>query len=228
MENERLIALVEQLESLLSNARNPSRAPQAEAYMKNHFHFFGMETNIRRAVQKPWIEEAKQLTDRKDRWEVIRMLWEKEEREFQYVAIDWLNTWNKKTLLPDDADELKWIISQKSWWDSVDSIASNILGKWAKHFPEKARETFEEWRFESSFWLQRSCLIYQLKYGKTVDTIYLESLIKQLSPKKEFFIQKAIGWSLRQLSKFEPETVKGILERNPLNGVALREATKYL
>jgi 3-methyladenine DNA glycosylase AlkD len=213
---------------MLSNARNPTRAPQAEAYMKHHFSFFGMETNIRRAVQKAWLEEVKQLTNREERWELIHMLWEKEEREFQYVAIDWINSWPKKWLHPEDADQFKWIISQKSWWDSVDSIASNVLGKWAKLHPEMARETFEEWRYETSFWLQRSCLIYQLKYKKDVDTVYLEDLIRQLLPNKEFFIQKAIGWSLRQLSKFEPQTVKAILDRNPMKGVALKEASKYL
>lgn len=228
MENERLIELVEQLATVLSNARNPIRAPQAEAYMKNHFSFFGMETSIRRSIQKVWLNEVNQITDREERWELVHILWEKDEREFQYIAIDWMNTWPKKTLHPHDADEFKWIISQKSWWDSVDSIASNVLGKWAKIYPETARETFEEWRYESSFWLQRSCLIYQLKYAKTVDTAYLEDLIQQLLPNKEFFIQKAIGWSLRQLSKFEPETVKEILERHPLKGVALREASKYL
>jgi 3-methyladenine DNA glycosylase AlkD len=228
MKNEHLYELVTELERLLTNARNPERAPRAEAYMKNRFPFFGMETGVRRTVQNPWITALKTLHSREDRWELIRALWSKEEREFHYAAQDWLNTWPKKWFSEEDADELKWLITQQSWWDSVDTIASNYLGKWALLFPEKAREAFEEWRYESSFWLQRSCLIYQLKYKDHVDVHYLESLIEQLLPQKEFFIQKAIGWSLRQLSKYKPEEVRRILETYPVKGLALKEASKYL
>ncbi len=158
----------------------------------------------------------------------MRKLWQGEEREFQYVAIDWLNSWPKKWLHATDGRELEHLIGTKSWWDSVDAIATNYLHKWELQFPQEARAVFEQWRYTENIWLQRSCLIYQLKRKNEVDTAYLESLIAQLLPQKEFFIQKAIGWSLRQLSKYEPETVRYILETYPIKGLALREAKKYL
>jgi 3-methyladenine DNA glycosylase AlkD len=71
-------------------------------------------------------------------------------------------------------------------------------------------------------------LIYQLKYKEAVDIAYLENLIAQMLPNKEFFIQKAIGWSLRQLSKFHPDEVRRILTTYPIKGLAYREASKYL
>lgn len=228
MEKEHLYELANSLERIFTNARNPQRIPTVEAYMKNRFVFFGMEATLRRQIQQPWLEQLNTLSSPKERWELLRILWEKEEREFQYTAIDWLNSWPKKWMSETDADELKWLISQRSWWDSVDALASNYLGKWALLFPEKAREAFEEWRYETSFWLQRSCLIYQLKYKNLVDLDYLEALIVQLLPQKEFFIQKAIGWSLRQLSKYRPEEVRRILQSHPIKGLAYREASKYL
>lgn len=219
---------LEELNSLLDSNRDPERAVAAEAYMKNRFPYFGMDTATRRALQKDWLVSLKSIQDYGLRWELIRALWEREEREFQYVAIDWLRSWPKKYLEEADADELKWLISQKSWWDSVDAIASNYLGIWAERFPEKARETMEEWRYEDSLWLRRSCLIYQLKFKNRVDVAYLEELIAQMLPDKAFFIQKAIGWSLRQLSKYRPEEVRRILNTYPIQGLALREAEKYL
>lgn len=212
----------------LESRRNPVRAVQVEAYMKNHFTFFGMEATVRRGLQKPWVQSLKSLENRENRWELIHLLWEKEEREFQYAAIDWLNSWPKKWMDPSDGKHLRHLISSKSWWDSVDAIASNYLGKWAKQFPKESRNTFEQWRHAETFWLQRSCLIYQLKYKNEVDVAYLESLIVQLLPEKEFFIQKAIGWSLRELSKHRPEAVEHILEKHPVKALALREAKKYL
>lgn len=216
------------LEELFEPFRNPKRAQTAGAYMKNHFSFIGMRTDIRRTAQKGWVDSLKSIEDRTIRWSIIRALWEKEERDYHYVAIDYLNSWPKKYYSEEDAVELEWLLGQKSWWDSVDAIASNYLGKWALLFPEKARETFEKWRHNESFWLQRSCLIYQLKYKNEVDVAYLEDLIRQFNGNKEFFIQKAIGWSLRQLSKYKPDEVVQILSNNPIKGLALREAGKYL
>lgn len=219
---------VDQLTELFEPFRNARRAQSASAYMRDQFPFIGMQTEIRRSAQKSWIDSLKTLEDRTLRWSIIRALWEKEERDYQYVAIDFLNSWPKKFFSEDDAIELEWILHEKSWWDSIDSIASNYLGKWAMVFPEKARETFEKWRYHESFWLQRSCLIYQLKYKEEVDTAYLENLIQQMNSNTEFFIQKAIGWSLRQLSKYKPEEVVQILANNPIRGLALREASKYI
>lgn len=228
MDAHQMLQLVNEIADIFHAARNEQRAPQAEAYMKHKFSFFGMETTVRRNVQKPWLAALKSIEDRNSRWEIIRELWSREEREFHYVAMDWLNSWPKKWMDQSDAAELKWLLIHHSWWDSVDTIASNYLGKWAKQFPQIARNTFEEWRFETSFWLHRSCLIYQLKYRNDVDEAYLESLIVQFLPNKEFFIQKAIGWSLRQYSKFQPDFVKQILEKHPIQGLARREASKYL
>lgn len=229
MEQTAVKHIVDVLEEQLTRARNPERAVQAEAYMKNRFAFFGMPMAERRAVQKEWLRAVNSdVTDRKDRWQLIRALWDRPEREFHYAAIDWLNSWPKKWYDPNDAGELEFLIRTHSWWDSVDAIASNYLGKWERLYPEKARETFENWRHSDSIWLQRSCLIYQLKHKDAVDVPYLESLIVQLLPVKEFFIQKAIGWSLRQLSKTDPEAVREILGNHPVQGLALREASKYL
>lgn len=219
---------IHQLEELFEPFRNAKRAQTASTYLRGHFSFIGMKTEIRRTAQKSWIDSLKTLDDRNLRWSIIRALWNKEERDFQHTAIDLMNTWPKKFYSEEDAVELEWLLDQKSWWDSVDSIASNYLGKWALLFPEKARETFEKWRHHESFWLQRSCLIYQLKYKDQVDSAYLEDLIRQMNSNKEFFIQKAIGWSLRQLSKYNPDEVTRILGNNPIRGLALREASKYL
>lgn len=228
MNNSDIAFYVDELYELMHARRNPARALSMAKYMKDKFVYFGMEAAVRREAQRLWTPSLKAIDSREDRWELIRALWEKEEREYQYAAMDWLMSWPKKWLDPADGEELKWLIAQKSWWDTVDLLASNYLGKWALAYPELARQTFEEWRYENSFWLQRSCLIYQLKYKDQVDVTYLENLIQQLVPNKEFFIQKAIGWSLRQLSKYNPDAVREILAKHPINGLALREAKKYL
>jgi 3-methyladenine DNA glycosylase AlkD len=78
-------------------------------------------------------------------------------------------------------------------------------------------------------WLQRTCLLFQLKYKEELDFELLSDCIKRLKGGKEFFINKAIGWSLRQHSKIKPLEVKTFLEKNPdLHPLSRREASKYL
>ncbi len=219
----------EALTRAFNQNQSSSYAEKCGAYMKNIAPFFGVSSPKRKELQKPFFLQLKSIENRTIRWEIVRECWLREEREFQYFAIDWINTWPSGWYNENDDEELEWLLSNKSWWDSVDAIASNYLGKWAKLFPEKATKTWKDWRNEDEcFWLQRSCLIFQLKYKNKVDFTLLESLIVQFLPNKEFFIQKAIGWSLRQYSKFNPKEVQDFLERTPVSGLALREAKKYL
>ncbi len=220
--------LIEDLCSELKLQSDPARAIQSAQYMKNLFTYYGVDATKRKVVQKPWFEELKRLEGKFDRWELIREMWAIEQREVHYVAIDWLNSWKKATIHKQDGMHLEWLITNHSWWDSVDAIASNYLGAYFKKFPEEAAEIIKDWRYSDNMWLNRSCLIYQLKYKNDVDFDLLKSLIKQYQPNKQFFIQKAIGWSLRQYSKFNPEGVRQFVAEINLQGLAKREGTKYL
>lgn len=219
---------ITELESQFKNHANSENGLAMSKYMKDRFPFFGIKSQQRKEIQKIWISNLPKSLNHEERWELIRELWEKEEREYQYVAIDWMNSWNKRLIEDTDDSHLRFLITNKSWWDSVDAIASNYLGKYCQKFPEKANELVSDWRQEKNMWLNRSCLIFQLKYGKQVDFQLLKELIKQYQPNKEFFIQKAIGWSLRQYSKFNPEAVRVFIDEIDLKGLAKKEASKYL
>lgn len=222
--NEFILNLTEEFNKFQSSIN----ASAMSKYMKDRFLFYGIKAEDRKRIQKMWFSQLPKVLSFDQRWEILIELWEKDQREYQYVAIDWLNSWKKEWIHPEDIKHIKWLIENKTWWDSVDAIASNYLGKFAKKFPEVANEMFEEWRDDSNFWINRSCLIFQLKYKKEVDFELLKSLIVQFQPNKEFFIQKAIGWSLRQYSKFEPDEVRKFVTEIKLTGLAFREATKYI
>ena len=222
--NEFILNLTEEFNKFQSSIN----AFAMSKYMKDRFLFYGIKAEDRKRIQKVWFSQLPKVLSFEQRWEILVELWEKDQREYQYVAIDWLNSWKKEWIQPEDIKQLRWLIENKTWWDSVDAIASNYLGKFAKKFPETAIEFVEDWRNESNFWINRSCLIFQLKYKNEVDFELLKSLIVQFQPNKEFFIQKAIGWSLRQYSKFSPDEVRDFVTEIKLTGLAYREATKYI
>lgn len=206
---------------------NSYNAEKMSAYMKNRFVFFGIKSPERMAVLKPWLDEMKTLSI-EEKFQIIHELWGLEEREFQMAALEVLRGIKLKEWKPELIEQLEYLIVTKSWWDSVDLIASSAVGSYFQAFPEKIEETINNWSNSQNMWLQRSTLIFQLKYKADVDFELLTSLIIKYQNDNQFFIQKAIGWSLRQYSKFNPDTVIELLPKLSISNLAKREASKYL
>ncbi len=184
--------------------------------MRHKFSFFGVRQPIRKKIQRPFLQEA----TKKD----ISFLWKKKEREYQYVAIDLLI---RSSLEKADLELLEWLIATKSWWDSVDILASNIAGKFFLQFPNLLDET-KRWSTHENMWLRRSSLIFQLRYKEKTDEKRLFSYCHTLLKEKDPFIQRAIGWALREYSKIAPGQVKKMLTKDAFSPLAAREAMQYI
>lgn len=223
----KVFKLIQQIDQTFSKYKNLQKASKMSAYMKGKFDYFGISSPKRRELQADFYTELNLFSTLEKR-DFVRELWQKNEREFLYFAIDFLKKWKKNDYLEQDIEFLQWLITQQSWWDSVDLIASNLLSQYFLLFPKKIEEIIPIWRASSNLWLNRSCLIFQLKYKDKVDFNLLKSLIVQFQDSKEFFIQKAIGWSLRSYSCFAPEEVKNFVTDYELKGLAKREALRKL
>lgn len=123
---------------------------------------------------------------------------------------------------------LEWLITTKSWWDTVDALATKSVGAVAKKYPETIPETIEGWAYGEHLWLRRTAILFQLKYKAETDEELLYRYIEQNADSKEFFIQKAIGWVLREYSKTDPDSVRNFIETHPLAKLSIREGSKYL
>jgi len=196
--------------------------------MRGKFEYFGLKSDQRKDIQKLFFSRMNTEIELENRWKFVRELWEKPQRELLYFAMDWVNSFNPKTLKKEDITEIHFLLTNKSWWDSVDILASNILGKYHLQFPDNQSDWLVDWRLSKNFWLRRSCMIYQLKYRDNTDFDLLKSLIKENVHDKEFFIQKAIGWTLRQYGKFHPKLVVEFVEQENIKGLARREALKLI
>jgi 3-methyladenine DNA glycosylase AlkD len=197
-------------------------------YMRNQYEFLGVTSVPRKELFSSWKKELPTNISKVECWELIYELWEKEEREYHYVAMDWLNSWKIADIEENDDKHLKFLISNKSWWDTVDLLSSNVLGKYGQKFPKKMLDVIEEWSEEDSFWLHRATIIFQLRYKKNTDLKTLSNQIIRFQLNKEFFIQKAVGWSLREFAKTDANWVVKFVEENGITGLAKREALKHL
>lgn len=209
---------------LFRKNENPAIAPAMSAYLKNLFPFLGIMAPKRREL----FAELNYLKIKPEEISLIcKELYFQPEREFHHLACELLVKYAKKQ--PKEFIlEYEYFITNNSWWDSVDTIVPNALAVHFKRYPELVNEFIPRWLTSGNIWLQRSCILFQLKYKKEVDTELLTHIITNLSFSTEFFVQKAIGWMLREYSKTNPGFVLDFVENNSLKPLSKREALKRI
>lgn len=214
------------LTRLLEENRNPADAEQMERYMKNQFPFFGIKSPQRRGIEKQFFQEMGILKE-PFKHDLVLKLWQMEEREYQNVALTYIEKSLKK-LQKNDLELMETLITTKSWWDTVDALAAKPVGEIAQRFPEVIEETIDAWAGQDNMWLRRTAILFQLKYKQETKEEKLYYYIRLNADSKEFFIQKAIGWALREYSKTNPLSVKAFIEGHRLAPLSVREGSKYL
>jgi 3-methyladenine DNA glycosylase AlkD len=125
-------------------------------------------------------------------------------------------------------DHYEYMITSKSWWDTVDFVAATLAGNYFRVFSHRILPVTGRWMKSGNIWLQRSCLLFQLKYRKETNTTLLTSFILPLAASREFFIAKAIGWALREYSKTDPGWVREFVKNHPLQTLSRKEALKRM
>ncbi len=220
--SEYLSPLINSFES----SANTEVAPQMEKYMRNQFRFFGIKSPERREIYKDF-KRTQGLIPNANKNEIVKWCWQSTNREYQYFAMDFLGK-SIKNEKQDILDLYEYMIVTKSWWDTVDYIAINLVGGYFKNYPEMIKKVTDLWMKSENMWLLRTCLLFQLKYKLQLNTKLLNSFISELVHSKEFFIQKAIGWVLREYSKTNPDFVIDYVANNDLAPLSNREAKLWM
>ena len=214
------------LQDAFSNDANPKRAAAMSAYMRDQFQFYGIASPRRKEIVKLVFENYKYQS--KEFVSLAKLLWAHPHRENQYVLFDLGYKWVKKmdmTLVPF----FEKLLVQKSWWDTVDGIGPNFIGKiLLNHCTAEERKKYAvKWNKSSDIWNVRNSIIFQLKYKEELDFDLACSMILNHADSKEFFIQKASGWILREYAKTNMTKVKQFIEGNALSNLTKREALKH-
>ena len=214
------------LKKLYEIHADPVEAIRMKKYMKELFEYYGIKSPIRKEQYKIHYQKNGVIPKTKTT-EIVKWCWQAPQREFQYFSMEALGKVAKKA----DREIIslyEFMIVNKSWWDTIDYIASNLVGIYFTLYPEHIEDHTNKWMDSGNMWLQRTCLLFQLKYKTRTDTKLLKKFILRLSDSKEFFIRKAIGWSLREYSKTDPEYVKSFVSTHRLSGLSEREALKWM
>lgn len=216
---------LEDIRDRFEELRDENEARHMSAYMRNQFRNYGIRTPQRRAIYASFLREARRsgTIDR----ELIDRCWDDEHREFQYFVTDYLDAM-KDVLTYDDVPWMERFVRTKQWWDTIDAL-DRIIGSIAFRDP-RINDLMLRWSTDEDFWVRRVAIDHQLLRKEHTDTELLERIITNNLGSKEFFINKAIGWSLRDYSKTNPGWVRAFIAkyRDRMNALSIREASKYI
>ncbi|MEN9337436.1 MAG: alkylation repair enzyme AlkD [Bacteroidota bacterium] len=221
------MTLVDQLYQTFTEHRKPEQVEAMENYMKNNFRFLGLKTDSRRSLFTTWFKQHESAI-RADFRAIAKMLFNQPYRELQYCGMEVLLGCFKKNYQKEDIELIEYFLVTNAWWDSVDPVAKYLLGGYLLAFPEEKSAVIERFSAADHLWLNRSAIIFQLSYKAKTDFDVLKAECYKHKDSKEFFIQKAIGWALRDYSRFNPEGVRTFVENTDLKPLSKREALRNL
>lgn len=218
------------VEAALATLGSAERRAPMQAYMKQRFAFLGVQTPQRRAATMPLIRAIRAP---EPAWllDTATALWQRTEREYQYVAVDLLARHYGQLRLAD-VPALLTLARDKSWWDSVDGLAGVVgdVVRAARRGDLRAQRVMDAALEHADFWLRRIAMLHQLGWRADTDVERLFGYARQLAPEAEFFIRKAIGWALRDFARHDPAAVRGFVAQmgEALSPLSRREAMKHI
>jgi 3-methyladenine DNA glycosylase AlkD len=215
----------------LAAAGDPSRAPAMQAYMKSEMAYYGVRLPDVRRICRPIfaahpVESAGAFDDT-----VERLFVDATHREERYAAIELAkHRIYRAYQTPDRIPLYRSLIIAGGWWDTVDEIASNLIGPILIAHPTEVRPNVLGWATDPNLWLRRTSIIAQLGAKRRTDLTLLTLAIDANAYDADFFIRKAIGWALRQYARIDPEWVRAFVadREDQLSGLSKREALKHL
>ncbi|MBC8754884.1 DNA alkylation repair protein [Kordia sp. YSTF-M3] len=213
-------------EAFQANA-NIDNQKQMEVYMRYLFRFHGIKAPIRKQLIKELLPDYKSFLQENIR-AVVTELYNLPQREYHYTAMELYQKFSNKKYELKDGRFFTRMITTHSWWDSVDFLAKHVFGKYLLQFPEQKRKMLDFYSKSDNMWLNRAAILHQLSYKNETDQAELFKQCIVHKESEEFFIQKAIGWALREYGKVQPEAVLNFVKTTKLKELSEREAIRRL
>ncbi|MCX5054901.1 MULTISPECIES: DNA alkylation repair protein [unclassified Streptomyces] len=219
--------VLQRLTATYGAAADPERAAPMRAYLKDVAPFLGLTTPVRRALSRTVLEGLPR-PDEPDCAAIALRCWQLPEREYHYFAVDYLRR-HARVCSSGFLPVARHLVATLSWWDTVDALAAHVVGALVAADPA-LRADMDAWIVDEDLWVARTALLHQLRHKERTDSERLFSYCLRQSGHPEFFVRKAIGWSLREYAKTDPEAVRTFLarERGRFAPLSVREALKNI
>ena len=209
---------IEGLKKNFEKRANEDNAIQMAKYLRNQFVFYGLKSPARRDAYHQILKDEKKQID----WDLLDQAWNDKHREMQYFVCDYLLAMEKYVSY-DDLFKIEHYVRTKQWWDTIDSLMKlyGYVG---------LNPLMLDWSKDPDKWVRRVAIEHQLLRKDRINTALLSQILENNLESDEFFINKAIGWALRDYSKTNPEWLSDFIDGNynHLAKLSITEGSKYL
>ena len=214
---------IEDLKKNFEKRANEDNAIQMAKYLRNQFVFYGLKSPARRDAYHQILKDEKKQID----WDLLDQAWNDKHREMQYFVCDYLLAMEKYVSY-DDLFKIEHYVRTKQWWDTIDSLMK--LYGYVGLKDQRVDQLMLDWSKDPDKWVRRVAIEHQLLRKDKMNTTLLSQILENNLESDEFFINKAIGWALRDYSKTNPEWVSDFIDENynHLAKLSITEGSKYL
>lgn len=214
---------IEGLKKNFEKRANEDNAIQMAKYLRNQFVFYGLKSPARRDAYHQILKDEKKQID----WDLLDQAWNDKHREMQYFVCDYLLAMEKYVSY-DDLFKIEHYVRTKQWWDTIDSLMK--LYGYVGLKDQRVDQLMLDWSKDPDKWVRRVAIEHQLLRKDKMNTALLSQILENNLESDEFFINKAIGWALRDYSKTNPEWVSDFIDGNynHLAKLSITEGSKYL
>ena len=201
-----------------------------QAYMKSTMPYYGVSSPKVDVICTKVFAEHPLPSCHQWRGAVLELWRGARHREERYAAIRLISLKrHRECWTPELMPMLEEMIVDGAWWDYVDALAQ-VVGELLRSHPKQIRPVMRAWSKDENLWKRRVSIICQNSFKRDTD---LELLYANIAPNlsdKDFFIRKAIGWSLRAYAWTNPKEVARYVREHEtqLSGLSRREALKNI
>lgn len=219
------------LESAIQSHADPQRAIEQQRYLKSPRQHLGLRVPELRRIVREWANDF-HIQEPDQAWLLAEQLWQHPTYEYCAAAVELL-AYRQRVVQIGDFAKIRSMLETAQTWALVDPLSTEVAGRFILREPEQEwGSTLDQWATDQSFWVRRSSMLSQMRHLRSpaADATRFFRYADSMLAEREFFIQKAIGWVLRDMSKSRPEEVAHWVapRAHVLSTVALREAVKYL
>lgn len=218
-------SMYEKLEKQFELAANTKNAKHMAKYLRNQFDFYGIQSVLRKEIERSYLKQARK--NKTIEWQELDKIWSDPHREMQYFVCDYLIRM-QKFISFENLIKVEKYVRSKQWWDTIDSLIK-VYGQIGLR-DSRVSQLMLTWSKDSDFWVRRLAIEHQLLRKEKTDQELLRNIIENNLNSKEFFINKAIGWALRDYSKTNPSWVSDFIDHHQegLSNLSIKEGSKYL
>lgn len=210
---------------------DPVRAKNEKKYLKSSLHHYGVTVPSLRKLTKTWLKNHQDYSI-DDVLAVSQVLWEGKSHEEKMVAIFLLVYRSSELTFKKHFKHVDHMVKTAEGWAQLDMIAAWLCGSLYEDDNESMAKVMRKWNKSNNFWVRRASVLTLLGPARNSRShfVLFEELSVPLLSETEFFIRKALGWVLREVSKIYPDLVEDYVRRYAvsMSGLTFREATKKL